>query len=640
MPKNFLDGRQNPMCGINGYLQFKEKKKIEDLEKIALQMNAAIAHRGPDEEGVYADKTAAVSMCRLSIIGLADGQQPIFNEDKSKLIVFNGEIYNYKALKAELIDKGHVFRTHADTEVVLHLYEEYGKQAFDKLIGMFGVAIYDINEKNLILARDRAGEKPLHYYMDDERFVFSSELKGLFAGTDVPKAIDQTALSQYLQLTYIPAPKTIYQNVYKLPAASTMELDAQGNFTIESYWQMTYDNQLLIRDYETCKKQLRERLFEAVEGCMVADVPVGAFLSGGIDSSIMVGIMSRLTSNKINTFTIGYKEKQFDESNLAEKTAALNKTNHHTLFLDYEDAFQSLNTILNNLDEPFADSSAIPTYMVSKFASQHVKTVITGDGGDELFAGYQKYLIEHYAGLLKKMPDFLTQGLLKKVVHALPDKTSLTRKMRKVVDNVHKTTFEQRRNLICLGFKDDEMGALLKAGVGTQGALDLIKDYYDMFENSTDEISRAQYTDFKLVLEGDMFPKVDRMSMLNSLETRTPLVSKGVAELAAKIPSEYKIKRTDTKIILKDTFKDLVAPEVLAGKKHGFSVPIGKWLAGPLKSQLDALTSQAFIREQGLFSEDYVSAIIEEHMQGKRNRFSEIWLLFVFQNWYKRNMQL
>ena len=369
------------MCGINGYYQFEHIKNKAELETIALQMNAAIVHRGPDEAGTYVDSSAAFSMCRLSIIGLADGKQPIFNEDKSLMIVFNGEIYNYKSLKTELTGKGHAFYTHSDTEVVLHLYEEYGTPAFDRLIGMFAVAIYHIKEKKLVLARDRAGEKPLHYYMDERRFVFSSELKGLFSGTNLPKAIDQAALSQYLQLTYIPAPRTIYQNVYKLPAASYMEVDSNGNFSIAPYWQLTYGRGALISDYDECKKQLRERLFEAVEGCMVADVPVGAFLSGGIDSSIMVGIMARLTPNKISTFTIGYKEKQFDESGLAEITAKLNQTQHHTLYLDYNDAFEALDSILSNMDEPFADSSAIPTYMVSKFAAQHVKTVITGDGG-------------------------------------------------------------------------------------------------------------------------------------------------------------------------------------------------------------------------------------------------------------------
>lgn len=625
------------MCGINGYLQFKRNKTTSEMEQIAASMNEAIFHRGPDEFGVYADADAAISMRRLSIIGLFDGRQPIFNEDKSLLIVFNGEIYNYKALKSEMESKGHTFYTHSDTEVVLHLYEEYGKQAFNRLNGMFAAAIYHIREKKLVLVRDRAGEKPLHYYMDDTRFVFSSELAGLFSGTDIPKAIDQTALNQYLQLTYIPAPLTIYQNVYKLPAASVMEVDGQGNFSIEPYWQLTYDRDALIGDYEACRRALREQMFQAVEGCMVADVPVGAFLSGGIDSSIMVGIMSKISRMPVETFTIGYKEKQFDESGLAKETAELNGTHHHTMLLDYSDALDALDTIIHRLDEPFADSSAIPTYMVSKFAAGTVKTVITGDGGDELFAGYQKYLIGHYSDMLKKMPAFITDGVLKKVVYALPDKTALSRKMRKVLDNVHKTTFEQRKNLICLGFKDNEVAALLSGKIQSQNALNFIQDYYDTFKDAADEISRAQYTDFKLVLEGDMFHKVDRMSMLNSLETRTPFVSKAIVELAARIPSEYKIKKTDTKIILKDTFKDLVAPNVLAGKKHGFSVPIGKWLAGPLKGQLDALTDRDFVAEQGLFEYDYIQSMIGEHVTEKRNRFSELWLLFVFQSWYQRN---
>jgi asparagine synthase (glutamine-hydrolysing) len=628
------------VCGINGYIQFGREKNEDSIKLLIGEMNDKIIHRGPDEDGLYADGKVGLGMRRLSIIGLKDGQQPIFNEDKTLLIIFNGEIYNYKSLKADLVGFGHIFKTSSDTEVILHAFEEYGTDCFKKLKGMYALAIYDLKKEKIIITRDLAGEKPLHYYIDEERLVFASEIKSMFCSDKIKKQIDKDALNRYLSLTYIPAPLTIYKNIYKLLPGHYIEVDLKGNHKITKYWDIVYDDKKLITDYDECKNILRETMFNAVEECMVADVPVGAFLSGGIDSSTVVGIMSRLSKKPIDTFTICYKDKYFDESDLARKTAEINKTNHHEFILDYDEVFDEIDNIVNALDEPFADSSAIPTYMVSKHASKHVKTVLTGDAGDELFAGYQKYLIGYYAAKFNKIPKILKEGIIKKAVYAIPDKTPITRKARKVIDNANKSVFEQRLNLMSLGFKDYEKIRLLNSKYQIMGSLDFIKEYYNVYEGKTAEISLAQYTDFKVVLEGDMFHKVDRMSMHHSLETRSPIVHKDVVELAARIPSKYKINDKNTKMILKDTFKDILPPDVLKGKKRGFSVPIGKWLSSQLKDELLRLLDKDFINAQGLFNYNFIKEILDEHMSMKKNRFSELWLLFVFQRWYKREFKI
>lgn len=624
------------MCGINGYMQFNQKKSTQSLNSIIEKMNDSIVHRGPDEDGVFVNDDIALGMRRLSIIGLKDGKQPIFNEDKSLLIIFNGEIYNYKFLKEDLIKHGHKFSTSSDTEIILHAYEEYGTDSFKKLKGMYAFAIYNLKSHKLIITRDLAGEKPLHYYIDKDKLILASEIKSILLNGEIKKEIDKTALNQYLQLTYIPAPLTIYKDVFKLMPGHYMEVEISGKYEIKKYWDMVYDDKNLITDYDTCKNNLRKTMFNAVEECMVADVPVGAFLSGGIDSSIVVAIMSKIADKPIDTFTIAYKDRYYDESDFASKTAKLNNTNHHEFVLDYNEVFGELDEIVDSLDEPFADSSTIPTYMVSKNASKFVKTVLTGDAGDELFAGYQKYLIGHYANKYNKIPTWLREGVVKKAVFALPDKTPITRKMRKVISNAGKSIFEQRQNLMCLGYKDEELDNLLLNADKKQNHLDFIKNYYDLYSEQTAEVSKAQYTDFKVVLEGDMFHKVDRMSMHHSLETRSPIVHKDIVELAAKIPSKFKINAGNTKMIFKDTFSDLLAPEVLKGKKRGFSVPIGNWLKKELKSELLDLLSKDFIEEQALFNFEYIEHILNEHFSEKKNRFSELWTLFVFQRWYKR----
>jgi asparagine synthase (glutamine-hydrolysing) len=623
------------MCGINGYMQFNNKLNTDKIFNIITTMNDKITHRGPDEDGIFIKENVGLGMRRLAIIDLFTGKQPVYNEDETMVIVFNGEIYNYKELKQDLIAKGHIFNTTSDTEVVIHCFEEYGVKSFSKLKGMFSFAIYNLVKNKLIIARDRAGEKPLYYYYDSGILLFASELKSIISSGFLKKNICKRAINQYLQLRYIPAPLTIFEKVYKLLPGHFLEVDCDGSINIEEYWNVSYNDKELIEDYNQCKIKLRSTLFNSVEQCMVSDVPIGGFLSGGIDSTVIVGIMSTISKKPINTFTIGYKDKQYDESKRAQATADFHNTNHHIYYLNYNDVIPELNKMTDNIDEPFADASLIPTYMVSKYAKQFVKTVLTGDAGDELFGGYTKYLIGYYANKYNKIPRWMRKNIISRIIYSLPENTNIMRKMRKVINNSDKDIFDQRRNLMCLGFKKEELTYLLKNHLQESDSTRFIYDYYTQQQETEEELSRVLYTDFKVVLEGDMLPKLDRASMLCSLETRVPMLHKDVIELAAQIPSKYKINSKNTKIILKETFKDLIPKNLINATKRGFGVPIGRWLKNELKEELLISLNEAWIEEQGIFNYSYIKRILDEHFSLARDRSNELWTLYVFQKWYK-----
>lgn len=625
------------MCGINGYIQHNAELNIDQIYHLVSTMNDSIIHRGPDDDGVYTNENIGLAMRRLSIIDLSTGKQPIFNEDKSLVIMLNGEIYNYKELRQELLSKGHVFTTESDTEVVIHCYEEYGKNSFNKLNGMFAFVIYDILQNKAIIARDRTGEKPLYYYNNSGVFLFASELKSIVSSSIVDKKICKKALNQYLQLTYIPAPLTIYEDVFKLLPGHYLESDSNGKITIEQYWDVKYSDNHLLDNYDQCKTKLRKTLFDSVEECMVSDVPIGAFLSGGIDSTIIVGIMSQISGNPIDTFTIGYKDKQFDESERAQLSAHQHHTNHHIYYLNNNDILPEISKILKNMDEPFADSSIIPTYMISKYAKNHVKVVLTGDAGDELFGGYNKYLIGYYSEKFNKIPECIRKTIIQRIIYKLPDNTNLMRKVRKVVDNSERDIFEQRKNLMCLGFKKNEISFLLKINLIEQNSLEFIHDYYAKQKDAEEELSHALYLDYKVVLEGDMLAKVDRASMLCSLEARVPMLHKDMIELAAQIPSKYKINSKSTKIILKETFNDLIPEKLLHAKKSGFGIPIGNWFRNEMKEELLISLNEDRIEEQGIFAYSYIKQILDEHFSFKKDRSSELWTLYVFQKWHMEN---
>lgn len=615
------------MCGINGVL-LKRKANI-DIERQVRLMNDEIIYRGPDDEGFFSNADTALGMRRLSVIDLDTGHQPVFNEDKSKLIIFNGEIYNYKELRDDLKSKGHVFATNGDTEVLMHGYEEYGPEILEKLSGMFAAAIYDINAKELFLARDRFGKKPLHYYYDDEKFIFASELKSIINVWNLSARINKRALNIYLSLRYIPAPFTIYENIYKLEPGSCM-LIKNNEVIMKKYWDISRSCNKRT-DYEKSKAELRELLFDAVRKRMISDVPLGAFLSGGIDSGIITGIMSKLSEKPAETFSIGFRLKDFDESAKAQKVAKLNGTNHRMKILDYDDALVFLDKILNSLDEPFADASAIPTYFVSEFAKQHVTVVLTGDGGDELFGGYSKYMINYYSEKYRKIPRFIRKHAVEPLIKAVPDNRTIIRKIKKVVRSCNMDVFEQNLEMLKLGIKD--LKPLVCDDFLDENALDFIKEKYDYLHNDT-SLGKTLYTDMKIVIEGDMMTKVDRMSMLNSIEARSPFLDEKVVELAFSLPDEFKISGRNQKKILKDAFSDMLPGGIKNQTKQGFGVPVGEWFRGPLKGMLSELLDKKTIEEQGIFKYPYIENMISEHMNFKEDRSFELWALFVFQYWY------
>lgn len=622
------------MCGINGLFQFNPIQNQDSIDQSIRLMNEKIRHRGPDADGFFVNENIGLAMRRLSIIDLVSGDQPIFNEDKSLVIVFNGEIYNFKEIQKTLVDKGHVFNTHSDTEVILHSYEEYGVDCLNQLEGMFAFAIYDLTKKQLFIARDRIGEKPLYYHLNQDRILFGSELKSLMSLNTIPKELSKIALAQYFQLTYIPAPLTIYEHVYKLPAASYMLVDEQGQSNIFSYWDIQINSNEMIEDFKTASVKLREALFKSVEQRMVSDVPIGAFLSGGIDSTIIVAILSKLSKEPINTFTIGFKEKEYDERQRAQLVADTYKTNHHVYTLDYDEAIPLLDEIIENMDEPFADASIIPTYMVSKYASKYVKVVLTGDAGDELYAGYSKYLIGYYSELYKRIPKPLRTHLVEPLFNLLPSQSELSRKIHKVTLNADKSIYDQRVDLMSLGLKRDEINDLfIDTTIDYSKTLDFIKNYYTKFEGQTDEITQTLYTDLKVVLEGDMLAKVDRSSMLASLETRTPMLDRKLIDLVYQMPSSFKINKKQQKIILKETFKDLIPEELFNASKKGFAVPTDLWLRNQLADEIEKFMRFDYVKQQGIFNPDTIMSL-----GMKLNFNSKMWAYFIFQKWIERKV--
>lgn len=621
------------MCGINGLIHFDGKGEQVKNKQLVHEMNEKIIHRGPDSEGLYADDVCSFGMRRLSIIDLDGGNQPIWNREHNKFIVFNGEVYNYLELKNELIALGEVFHTKSDTEVILLGYERYGVSFFNRLDGMFAFAIYDVIRKKCVIARDRTGEKPLYYYSDGEIFLFGSELKSLLSTNLIKKEIDKEALSCYFQLTYIPAPMSIIKNVNKLEAASYIIVEGDGKFIINKYWKLAINDKNDYHNYEWCKKHLKDLLYKSVERRMISDVPIGAFLSGGFDSSIIVGIMSEISDRPCETFTIGFNDKQYDESELAQLVAKKNNTNHHIILLDWNETQRDIDTILNNIDEPFADPSLIATYEVSKKTREYVKVALTGDSGDELFAGYDKYLISYYTQKYNKIPKIIRKGLIENVISALPYNSNIVRKANKVINSANIDIYEQRKKMMCLGFKNEEIKRLLPNQPVNE--LNFIKKDYDYLLQQ-DEQKRTQYVDLKTVLEGCMLTKVDRASMLASLETRVPLLNKDIIEFAFNMPTEFKINKTNKKIILKDTFRDLLPEELFKAPKHGFNVPIREWLENELYDNLKKYSDEQFIKKQGLFDYEFVKDIIGTHMAHKADKNRELWAFYVFQNWYER----
>ncbi|MBI2671932.1 asparagine synthase (glutamine-hydrolyzing) [Candidatus Woesearchaeota archaeon] len=611
------------MCGIAGF-NFEDKKLLRS-------MCDSISHRGPDDSGYYTDKNISIGNRRLSIIDLSKGKQPIHNEDETIWVVFNGEIYNFKDLKDELEKFGHKFYTDSDTEVLVHAYEQY-KEDFIKLLrGMFAFCIYDKNENKLIIGRDRAGKKPLYYLNNPNRFLFASELKALLCDEELKKEINQEALYHYLTYGYVPTPLSILKGIKKLEPGHYLVLKDK-QITIEKYWDINYNEIKGTEDY--FKKRVYEILKDSVKARLVSDVPLGALLSGGIDSSTIVGLMSQLTDN-VKTFSVGFNEKDFDELKYARIVSEKFNTDHKE-FIVNADLIKDIPMIAWHLDEPFVDPSALPTYYVSKIARQHVKVVLSGDGGDELFAGYTRYepwaqdkALKYYS----VVPGFLRKGF-GSFFGSLQNKTGnpFYRKAKKVSDLSSLNKEEQWLSKLNL-FNENEKKELY---INKHELTDSYKvlDFHFKNCNSGNILNRKLYADFKTFLLDDGLHKVDRMSSAVSLEVRSPFLDHYVIDFASSIPASLKIKKGIKKYILKKAVSDLLPKEIMEREKQGFDVPIKYWIKSELKNLVNTNLIKD-IKTRNYFSSEYVKKIINEHNEGKRDNSRRVWALLMFELWNK-----
>lgn len=621
------------MCGIVGY--YKHKNSNVSIETLTNRL----IKRGPDDQGVYEDDKIALGHARLSILDLTTGDQPMFDQNKEVVIVFNGEIYNFLDIKQQLQSAGVSFATHSDTEVIIEAYKMYGiTGCLERLEGMFAFALWDIKNQKLYLVRDRYGEKPLYYTQDHDGFYFGSELKAILPFIDKSK-ISKQALNLFFSLTYIPAPFTIYDGVYKLEPGIYLEIKDSGVEKRQYYdlldrFQSAQDHKIL--SYKNAQNQLRDLLFESVKSRMISDVPLGAFLSGGIDSSIVTAIMSEIKGEPINTFSIGFKEKAYDESERAQLVADHIHSNHQTYMVGHEDLLNVVDETLAYFDEPFGDSSAIPSMIVAKKASAHVKVVLTGDCADELFGGYEKYLAKYYADKYHQYPKIFRKSLewfTKQIPHNNTT-NHILRKIKKVIGTAGLTPDQRYMRLCSLGYNTDDKSKLLKPQFSEDISYHITK-YFE--ECRGDELSKTFYSDIKLVLEGDMLTKVDRACMLNSIEARPPFLDSKIVEFSARLPHDFKILGANKKRILKETFADLLPDETLTFSKKGFGLPLRLWFQNELKQDLLALLSDEYIKDQGIFDLDYIHLILNEHLSNKENHTVKLWLLFVFQKWYQAN---
>ncbi len=632
------------MCGICGKLSDKGNGISEDLLK---KMCDSLSYRGPDDEGTLISFPMALGHRRLSIIDLSPaGHQPMSNEDETIWLVFNGEIYDFQGIRKELRSKGHTLKSRTDSETIIHLYEEEGVGCLKHLNGMFAFALWDSRKQRLLLARDRLGIKPLHYYWDGRRFLFASEIKAILQDPEIPREIDFEALDLYLTLNYIPSPWTIFKNIRKLPPGAYLELD-RGKLSVVTYWDLSADDTSPgpredTLDFDLQKKRLFDLLEASVKRRLIADVPLGAFLSGGVDSSIVVGLMARNSSRPIKTFSIGYEDlPSFDETHYARDVAGFNQTDHHEFKLSHRDILDAFPTVLENLDEPFADSSAVPTYIVSRETRKHVTVALSGDGGDELFAGYRMYFGEYWSRYYSKVPGLLRNGVIAPMINFLPDardKPSLEiiRRMKKFLRGMS-ASFPERfcgwREIFPLSMRQK----LLKSPPIEDFYLGLINRLVEK-ENSRfdrDTINLMLYMDMKGLLPGDMLTKVDRMSMVNSLEVRVPLLDHTVVEYIFKLSGNVKLKATKGKHILIETFKDILPPAIHNRPKWGFEMPIGAWLRKELRFLVDEYLDEDVIRKQEFFHHDTIKDLINDHMSGRQDTSWHLWNLIVFQHWYK-----
>lgn len=624
------------MCGFAGQFNISNDTAVDQSALKA--MATALVHRGPDDAGEYFDGPVGLVFRRLSIIDLtAAGHQPMFSHDKRYVVVFNGEIYNFQEIRKTLEQQGHQFVSRSDTEVILASYATYGVDCVSHFRGQFALAIWDTRERALFMARDRLGMKPLFYYFDGAHIIFASELQALLKHPGVPRKIRYQAIDQYLALQYIPAPQTIYEGITKLEPAHYALIDERG-MTTKRYWDLEYRTKHTLSIPEWSERIITT-LRESVRLRMISDVPLGAFLSGGIDSSAIVALMSQLSNKPINTFSIGFNNQQYNELPRARLTAERYGTNHHEIVVE-PNAMEVLPELVRHYGEPFADSSALPSYYVSRETRKHVTVALNGDGGDENFLGYPWYSVQAIARQYDYLPAVVREKLFRPLLKRMrSSRTTFNRRLQIFLDTHEHAPAKRYPHYITSSyFNGAERNNLYTASFQSQlvatNPLAYISDWYEAAQ-ADDVLDQATYADVHSYLPDDLLVKMDIASMMNSLEARSPFLDHIFMELTSSIPTSLKMKRHSKKWILKQALKNLVPDEILSGKKHGFMVPLGDWFRNELRDYAHEVLLDRQALGRGYFEKQAIIDLLDEHAAGAVDHGSRIWALLFLELWHQ-----
>jgi asparagine synthase (glutamine-hydrolysing) len=623
------------MCGIAGMIGCPgETITPEQIRR----MTNTIVHRGPDDEGIHVRGNVGLGMRRLSIIDLSGGRQPIYNEDRTVAVVFNGEIYNFHELRQELESRGHEFRTHSDTEVIVHLYEEMGADCVTKLRGMFAIALYDAKRDSLLLARDRLGKKPLFYAQRAGRLFFGSEIKALLAAAPELAEVDPEGVVQFFYYGYIPDPQSAFRHIRKLLPGHVAEY-REGQIHVHQYWDVPAYGGNDPGSDEACLEELERRLAEAVRMRLISDVPLGALLSGGVDSSIVVALMARESSGPVKTFSIGFRKADFNEAEYARLVAERFGTDHHELVVD-PDITETLNHLTRMMEEPFGDSSMIPTYCVAQLARQHVTVALSGDGGDELFGGYDRYMVNLRRRRFEVIPSWVGDLYRNRVYSWLPSgvkgrklawNITLPSRDRYLDDVSFLPVLHRERSLFSDEFVDH-----------ARRCTDPLRQFQRYYDDApaTDQLSRLMYLDTKTYLAGDILTKVDRMSMATSLEMRCPILDHVFVEWVAGLPAKYKFRDGTRKFLFKKLAERLGIPaQLLHRRKQGFSLPLVHWMRHELKDGMLQMLQEPRATQRGYFRAESIGVLLDEHFRGRRDHSGVLWMMLVFELWHRNFLE-
>ena len=624
------------MCGIAGIVSTAAGEHID--ADVIHRMCQTIVHRGPDDEGIFVKGGVGLGMRRLSIIDVAGGHQPVFNEDRSIWLVFNGEIYNFTELRDDLLKRGHHFATHTDTEVIVHLYEEMGADCVHRLRGMFAFALYDENRRKLLLARDRLGKKPLHYALQGGRLLFASEMKAILAVAPELAQLDNQALLQYLYYGYIPDPLTAFPGIQKLPPGYLLEYQ-DAKIDVRQYWDLPQYDTCVPRSEEECLEEMEARLAESVRLRLISDVPLGALLSGGTDSSIVVALMARASSKPVKTFSIGFHHHDFNETQYARLVAEKFATDHHELTVE-SDVLETVETLTASMDEPFGDSSMLPTYYVSCLARKHVKVALSGDGGDEIFGGYDRYPVHLRRKNFERIPHWARRFYREKIYPLLPEdmrgkkfsyNVSLPWQERYIDSISYLPSFDRDIKLL-----SDDFRKILLAGENPEAVM--LGHFADA--KATDPVSRLLYLDTKTYMVGDVLTKVDRMSMATSLEVRVPLLDHTFVEWATGLPSSWKMRGLQQKYILRKLAERIGVPQAALNRpKQGFALPLVHWIRNDLKDLIISVLLDSRSLHRGYFRPEGIRRMLDEHFRQRRDHSHGIWRLLIFELWHRNFLE-